>query len=133
MKKPKPLTIQKLKKLCEEEWKKACHRRDKSTCQICGATKDKGAVIQVDHCFTRKAKQLFYDTRNGTILCKSCHTKKTYHVQGFEKIVDDFVRRREGIDWWVSAMHQARYGGAVKFTYQELEDLISDLRNKFTP
>lgn len=130
-KRSKKSLLDKAKKDCEQAWKDACHRRDKSRCQMCGATKEKGAIVQVDHCFSRTIKELFYSPKNGTVLCSGCHTQKTFNVKGMEKRVDDFVRRREGEAWWAYALRSAETSGPVKFYLDDLEAIKADLDKQF--
>lgn len=57
-------------------WKRAVHRRDANTCQMCGATELKGINRQADHIAPwRDFPELRYDVANGRTLCKPCHIK----------------------------------------------------------
>lgn len=138
MKRKKPIRkigkarlLTRAKKAAEEAWKRACRRRDKDTCQMCGAKKEDGAVIQVDHCFTRTCGNLFYDVRNGTCLCKPCHTNKTYKNYNMDRRVDSFVHNREGSAWWTESSAAAEKSGARKYYLEELEQIKSDLDGMF--
>ena len=96
--KTKKLSLKKLKKLKKQCWelcRKIVALRAKGKCELC---EKKGE--QVDHCFSRRIRGLFFDPRNLSLLCKSCHFKKSYCISGYEKLVDDIVRQREGRSWW---------------------------------
>lgn len=113
-------------KQAEMAWKAAVMRRDK-TCRICGSIE----VRQADHCFTRSCKQLFLDVRNGTILCRACHSSKTFNVGATNKRVDELVKAREGEAWWEMAKQHADSHIHYKFTIQELEDIKAKLDGMF--
>ena len=123
-------SLKKAERLCEKAWKDAAKRRDNYTCQICKASGE-GVVLQVDHCFSRMCKQLFYDIRNASTLCQSCHTMKSYRVRGYEKIVDRLVLEREGADFWKFAVETAFSKTAKKWTLQEIEDQTEKLNGMF--
>lgn len=69
--------------------------RDRGKCAIC-SSKER---LQVDHCFTRATRALFYDISNLTLLCGSCHfakskTKKCHaDLKVYRHVMD-----REGLD-----------------------------------
>ena len=60
-------------------------------CELCGNT----SGLQIDHCFSRTIKRLFYDVRNLTVLCSYCHTKKSYNQNDVALRVFELVERRE--------------------------------------
>ena len=62
-------------------------------CEICGSF----AGLQVDHCFSRNNKKLFYDIRNLTVLCELCHSHKTYRRKAMDLRVYEIVEAREGV------------------------------------
>ena len=47
--------------------------RDDDKCALCGSDYN----LQVDHCFTRGTKELFYVIENLTLLCSRCHFAKS--------------------------------------------------------
>lgn len=65
--------------------------RDGGQCQIC-----KKSGNEVDHCFPRTVKELFYDLRNLTLLCSYCHSHKTYRRYGMDIALYELVQEREG-------------------------------------
>ena len=105
MKKRKKKSIKKqLENRCENLWKEVCRLRD-GECQGPKIEKNHqcGGCLQVDHCFSRAVKELFLDPRNGTLICQNLHVRKTNKVKGADKWVDEFVRKREGDEWWAYA------------------------------
>lgn len=77
--------------------------RDGKKCQIKGCNEKTG--LQVDHCFSRRCKSLFFDIRNLTTLCQSHHYSKSIMPGGaIDKLVDEIVREREGSKWWDEAI-----------------------------
>lgn len=57
-------------------WKRAVHKRDDNTCQMCGAAGLAGLNRQADHIASwRDFPELRYDVANGRTLCKPCHIK----------------------------------------------------------
>jgi hypothetical protein len=58
------------------DWRFAVIKRDKYTCQECGAKRGNGNVLHVDHI---KPFSLFpelrYEVNNGRVLCMECHRK----------------------------------------------------------
>ena len=90
MKKPSLKTLQK------NNWdicRKIIRLRDGNTCSLC----DSPYELQVDHCFSRMCRELYYDTSNLTLLCGSCHTLKSFNKK--DKILEVFehVEAREGL------------------------------------
>lgn len=61
-------------------------------CEICGESQG----LQVDHCFSRNDKELFYEISNLTVLCESCHNHKTYRRCAMDLKVYEIVETREG-------------------------------------
>ncbi len=61
-------------------------------CEICGESRG----LQVDHCFSRNDKELFYEITNLTVLCESCHNHKTYRRRAMDLKVYEHVEAREG-------------------------------------
>lgn len=57
-----------------KRWKRAVHRRDNRTCQICGATGLRGMNLQADHILPKRDyPELRWSIDNGRTLCQSCH------------------------------------------------------------
>ena len=97
MKKKSPLKksvkklLRKAMNECEKQMKLAVHRRDK-VCQICRSD----LRLQCDHWISRRNKSVYYDIRNLTLLCGTCHTKKSFGYQDYTQKVTDVVFAREG-------------------------------------
>lgn len=54
-------------------WRLQVFKRDKFTCQMCGA---KGVYIEADHIYSKtKYPDKAFDIDNGRTLCKPCHIK----------------------------------------------------------
>ena len=131
-KKKKRDPIKTLKNRCEKLWKEVCRLRDDNECQaryfygphVCDG------IIQVDHAFSRTNSKLFFDIRNGTTLCRSFHCMKTNKNMGAEKAVDDFVKNREGSEWWDEATKIVRSKSPYKWNIIELEQLEISLKEK---
>lgn len=119
--------MKKLMSKAEKLWKEACRLRDGHKCQgLKMETKHKcSGVLQVDHCFSRKVSQLFLDFRNGTTICQGLHFRKTHCVRGAEKLVDEFVRAREGEEWWDYAFKVCASKKPHAWSVTELEDKIT--------
>jgi hypothetical protein len=62
------------------------------SCEACGQTNG----LQVDHCFSRNDKMLFYRISNLTVLCELCHSHKTYRRKAMDLRVYELVEDREG-------------------------------------
>jgi hypothetical protein len=62
------------------DWRFAVIKRDKYTCQICGAKRSSGRTFVVDHIKPFAIyKELRFDVNNGRVLCEDCHrTTETY-------------------------------------------------------
>lgn len=61
-------------------------------CELCGSDYE----LQIDHCFSRKVKEIFYDEANLTVLCRACHFQKSYHIKARDLDVYGRVIQREG-------------------------------------
>lgn len=127
--KRKKSPIKKLKTTAENLWKEVCRLRD----QICQGPKiedehDCGGYLQVDHCYSRAVGALFLDPRNGTLICQNLHCRKTNKVKGAEKLVDEFVREREGEQWWSEAKRICKSKTPYIWNVIELEQTIIKLK-----
>lgn len=67
---------------------------DGRKCEICGSE----VGLEVDHCFSRNSKELFYHIPNLTVLCRFCHSHKTYRRHSVDLKVYEHVETREGSD-----------------------------------
>jgi len=66
--------------------------RTNGRCECCGSNVD----LQIDHCFTRKCREIFYDLANLSCLCQRCHFEKSYHLRTRDLDVYAVVASREG-------------------------------------
>lgn len=121
----KKTLLKRLKNKCWKLVREVVIRRAAGRCELCGK-----AGEQVDHCFSRQVSRLFYDTRNLTLLCAICHFKKSYRIDGFEKLVDDIVRRREGMEWWLRVQNVARDLRPHKWEISDLEAIVNERARK---
>ena len=113
-------------KKCWELCRKIVKCRAENKCEICEARNE----LQVDHCFEESVSRLLFDTKNLTLLCSACHTKKSFKVNGFEKVVDQIVQAREGWKWWNNAMTVAQSMKPCKYTITDLEGIHDNLRRE---
>ena len=92
------------KKLMDENWKlckQAVELRDGRRCIVCGSHEN----LQLDHCFSRNIKLLFYELENLHFLCAKCHTLKTFKKGGHvDHLVIAIVRSRHP-EWYEKALH----------------------------
>mgnify|MGYP001599509665 FL=1 len=91
LKKSTKKLLRKAQIVFEKEMKLAVHRRDK-VCQVCRSDRR----LQVDHFISRRNMSTYFDINNLTLLCGTCHTKKSFGYQDYSKRVDDVVLSREG-------------------------------------
>lgn len=93
-----------------------------NVCELCESPYE----LQVDHCFSRKVKQLFYEISNLTLLCSSCHTKKSFNQEDLALRVFEHVENREGAKFY-KMREVAKRGGPFpdwsKVWYQEQENI----------
>ena len=100
-------------------------------CEVCGCEEG----LQVDHCFSRNNKKLFYDIRNLTVLCEDCHSHKTYRRKSMDLRIYELVEAREGskvfnefrkIDEGITAFPEWQY----KWYHEEQFERLSRLKEK---
>ena len=98
--------------------------RAKGMCELC---KNPNPPFDIDHCWTRGIDDLYFDLSNLTALCKSCHYKKSKHIDGVEKFVDKLVKEREGVFEWnrMELIAKAKAPMKEPWTDEMLENLIS--------
>ena len=53
-------------------------------------------IMQIDHCFSRANKNLYYDLSNLTCICSSCNMLKGFDSKAIDVAVHEIVRKREG-------------------------------------
>ena len=107
----------KVKKLHKKAWdliREIILNRAGFRCEIC-KSKDN---LQVDHCFSRTCKLLYYDMANLTCLCKSCHFKKTYRQEVMDLRVYRLVEKREGKEkQWILLIYSFQKASFQQFLY----------------
>lgn len=87
-----------LQNKCENLWKEVCWLRDGKRCMVeklhpkipLRHTK----VMQVDHCFPRSCKQLFFYPPNGTPVCSGCNHPWNRKAR---LLIQRIVKEREGV------------------------------------
>lgn len=98
MKKPTPKSMQ---NRCIKLWKEYCYLRDGRECQVKRyfpeIAMSHTTVFQVDHCISRSNKQLFFDTRNGTVVCSACNAAKNFKNKSVDRAIDSIAIQREGL------------------------------------
>lgn len=113
-------------KYCRKLWadlKLKVRERANGFCELCGSQER----LETDHCFSASgAVRLRYDIRNLTLLCNSCHTKKSYNVGGYEKLVDGIVKIREGIDVFEKMQKLAKHHDAFTWNILDLEKMCKE-------
>lgn len=87
---------------CERLWKEIAYERDGRECQVSKhhphiRITHKG-VMQVDHCFSRRDKNLYFDPRNSTVVCSSCNAAKGFKNKSVDRAIDEIVIAREGLE-----------------------------------
>ena len=93
-------------------------KRAKHRCELCGSEQN----LQCDHCYeSGTSPQLRFEWENLSVLCSACHTKKSYRINGFEKLVDELVKKRNGTKWWTKAKNMVQYNG-FRWDVNSLED-----------
>jgi len=79
-------------------------------CELCGST----FQLQVDHCFSRTKKQIFYWLENLTLLCCKCHTAKSYNQSDYVLKVFEHVEDREGSEKFLEMRKIAAKNGPLR-------------------
>lgn len=86
---------------CEKLWKEIAYVRDGRECMVKKHHPyiriTHNCVMQVDHCFSRRDKNLFFDPRNSTVVCGSCNQAKGFKNKSVDRAIDEVVIEREGL------------------------------------
>lgn len=90
---------------CSKLWKEICFKRDGHQCQVWKRFGNRVEIqhagpLQVDHCITRSNKLLFYEPRNGTVVCGSCNRAKGFSNKSVHRAIDQIVMEREGLEYF---------------------------------
>lgn len=129
-------SIKSLQNKAIELWKAFCFKRDGRECQVKKSYPNlplkHTQILQVDHCFTRNNKNLFFNTHNGTVICSTCNMMKKYQNKSVHRLVDYIVLRREGEQVFSSMLFVDKMSSPNKlFTNRTwLETQIKDLESK---
>lgn len=102
MKKKKLPSISKLKTRAENLWKEIAFLRDGNSCQVWkkfpSILVSHTNILQVDHVFSRKDKNLFLSISNSLVICSGCNMNKHYQNKSVHRAVDQIVAKREGLE-----------------------------------
>ena len=123
MKKPRKAkkisTAKQVKKLfnrCSDLWREHAYLRDGLICQVKKHFPQiqvmHSEIFQVDHCFSRNNKHLFFDTSNSTVVCRNCNGFKHRQQKGVHLAVHEIVKKREGEDIYNRMLGQEQRKGA---------------------
>ena len=89
-----------LQEECGKLWKEIIALRDGKQCLVQKLYPEIAIhhtnVYQADHCFTRGNKHLFFNPKNGTMICSACNMAKHYDNKSVKRAVDYIVIKREG-------------------------------------
>ena len=101
MKKRKKITpARKLFIKAERLWKQIAFLRDGRECKVQVNYPQirihHSEILQVDHCFSRNDKNLFFNPRNSTVICSSCNAAKGFKNKSVDRAIDQIVIGREG-------------------------------------
>ena len=127
-------SIKSLQKKAEALWKEYCYLRDGRQCMVkkyFGGSSHND-VFQVDHCFSRANKNLFLDTRNGTVVCSTCNASKNWDKKSVGRLIDDIVKMREGEEAFTE-MKEIDMRGSPNLNWHSrawLEDMVIQLTLK---
>lgn len=110
-------------------WKKLIEiaklKADSECCEMDGCN---NLADQTDHCFSAsKCVMIRFDHRNLTRLCGKCHNWKTHCTYGYEKKVDEHVKRREGAKNWKELQKLAQKVDGFKWNVLLLEELEKEI------
>lgn len=119
--------IRKLFLKCEEKWKKIAFKRDGRECQVKKFFPEINImhtdIFQVDHCFSRSDKNLYFNPRNATIVCSGCNLAKGFKNKSVDRAIDLIVAKREGQEYFDYMLKINQSGkpnpGWGKFWYYE--------------
>lgn len=108
----------------------AKYKAGSEVCELNYLTGCGNMADQTDHCHSAsKAIALRFDHRNLTRLCGCCHSKKSYQIDGVEKLVDQHVRSREGARNWLKMMNMAKIRASeFRWGLPELEELEKQVK-----
>lgn len=127
--------IKKLQKRAEQLWKLVAFLRDGRECQVKLTYPDidirHSSVMQVDHTFSRRDKNLFFDPANSLVVCSTCNMLKKFQQQSVHRLVDNIVKDREGETKFYD-MQRINLAGNPNHLFKQrlwLEEVIKDLES----
>lgn len=98
--KARPTPVKTLQKRGIEMWKAIAFLRDGHECQVKKYYPQIAIahteILQIDHCFSRANKNLFFDISNSTVVCSACNMAKGYDMKAIDVAIHEIVRKREG-------------------------------------
>ena len=113
------------KGLIKKNWqlvRMAVIQRAGGICEIC-----KKIAHEVDHCFSRSNRELFYEIKNLTLLCSFCHSYKTHRQYDFDLRVYELVQEREGTEAFEALRKVSkRRGGFSKWALMSYHEEINN-------
>jgi hypothetical protein len=116
-------------RLAERAMVRAINRRD-AVCQVrlVFPAHQCSGPMQIDHCLSRRHLSIFFDPRNLTRICQGAHFKKTYQMNGYDKLVNKAVELREGpgiIDTLIELSHKIHkyYTGELLIIAEEFDKM----------
>ena len=81
-------------------WKEYALLRDGRGCKVQERfpelNRKHSTIYQVDHCFSRSIKALFFETANSTVICSNCNMSKGFKNEPVRIAVESIVEAREG-------------------------------------
>jgi hypothetical protein len=95
-------------------------------------------MLQVDHCFTRANKHLFYEPSNSTVVCSSCNALKHYHLKSVDRAIDDIVRMREG-EYKFSQLKDIDFKSTPNLEFNDIGwiekqiDMLENVKKQYQP
>ena len=132
----KLLSIKRLQNTALNLWKDICFIRDGRQCQVQKYFPQlkiaHSEVLQVDHAFSRKDKNLFLEVSNGTVVCSSCNRLKHFQFKNIHRLIDQIVISREGQSKF-NEMQRINESGQPNIGWSKrywLEEKIRQLKNE---
>lgn len=100
--------VRKLFLKAERLWKEIAFLRDGHECMVRKNFPQiqikHSEIMQVDHCFSRQDKNLFFNPKNSTIVCSSCNMAKGFKNRSIDRAIDKIVTQREGVEEFTRMM-----------------------------
>ncbi len=119
----------------ERLWKEYCFLRDGNDCQVQKYHPEVDIAheghLQVDHCITRANKHLYFDVKNGTVVCGSCNRAKGFKNMSVGRVIDQIVKDREGSYFeYMVGLDKRKHANTDWGKVWWLEDVVKTLEDK---